>query len=198
MDENLSRGLGYSQLRNEAPKIDMNRLGEKVSPPRDRGNGVYIALILAGAGFLLPYNSFITAVDYYQAKFPASTIIFDMSMTYICMAFVSVLLNNMLVEALSLQTRITFGYILSFITMSTVALFDIWLEVFDNDVSYKITLVAVAIMALGCTGKQYNTTLIRPASHTGKQLRYYYLYYKCHVINSDNANVYAHKSYLFR
>ena len=38
--------------------------------PRDRCNGIYLSLLLCGVGFLLPYNSFVVAVDYYQAKFP--------------------------------------------------------------------------------------------------------------------------------
>ncbi len=34
--------------------------------PRDRWSLIYMALVLCGVGFLLPYNSFITAVDFYQ------------------------------------------------------------------------------------------------------------------------------------
>ncbi len=37
--------------------------------PRDRGSLIYLALVLCGVGFLLPYNSFITAVDFYQVSF---------------------------------------------------------------------------------------------------------------------------------
>ena len=50
------------------------------------------------------------AVDYFQVKYgPGSTIIFDMSLTYILAAFGAVLLNNVLVDKLSLNTRICFG-----------------------------------------------------------------------------------------
>ena len=37
--------------------------------PRDRWSLIYLALVLCGVGFLLPYNSFITAVDFYQVHF---------------------------------------------------------------------------------------------------------------------------------
>lgn len=38
--------------------------------PQDRYHGIYFAMLLAGVGFLLPYNSFITDVDYLHQKFP--------------------------------------------------------------------------------------------------------------------------------
>ncbi|KAG1961189.1 equilibrative nucleoside transporter [Pimephales promelas] len=39
------------------------------SIPDDRYHGIYFAMLLAGVGFLLPYNSFITDVDYLHRKF---------------------------------------------------------------------------------------------------------------------------------
>ena len=66
--------------------------------PRDRCSLVYVGLMLCGAGFLLPYNNFISAVDFYQGRYPNSTIIFDISLIYILTAFISVLMNNLLVE----------------------------------------------------------------------------------------------------
>ncbi|XP_059753181.1 equilibrative nucleoside transporter 4 isoform X2 [Balaenoptera ricei] len=75
--------------------------------PDDRYHAIYFAMLLAGVGFLLPYNSFITDVDYLHHKYPGTSIVFDMSLTYILVALVAVLLNNALVERLSLHTRIT-------------------------------------------------------------------------------------------
>lgn len=100
-------------------------------------------MLLAGVGFLLPYNSFITDVDYLHHKYPGrspaaaalpshpkpgearsrfqgswipttylstgTSIVFDMSLTYILVALVAVILNNALVELLSLHTRISVG-----------------------------------------------------------------------------------------
>lgn len=155
MDENLSRG--YCQLGAETPAAE-GRGGfpgnmASAAPPKDRYSLIYLALVLCGAGFLLPYNSFITAVDYYQAKYPQSTIIFDMSLVYICVAFVGVVLNNLLVEQFTLYTRITFGYLLSFATLLVVTLCDVWYDVFEKETSYMVNLVAVATVAFGCTGK---------------------------------------------
>lgn len=38
--------------------------------PDDRYHAIYFAMLLAGVGFLLPYNSFITDVDYLHHKYP--------------------------------------------------------------------------------------------------------------------------------
>ena len=42
-----------------------SRAEESVAPP-DSYNLIYISLLFSGVGFLLPYDSFILAVDYYQ------------------------------------------------------------------------------------------------------------------------------------
>ncbi|XP_071963755.1 equilibrative nucleoside transporter 4-like [Antedon mediterranea] len=122
--------------------------------PIDRYNGVYISLVLAGIGFLLPYNSFITAVDYFHDRYPGSTIVFDISLTYIIIAFAAVLLNNILVETLSFTFRITFGYVVAFFSLTLIAVLEIGLNVFSVDTSYVIVLTAVAIVSFGCTVQQ--------------------------------------------
>ena len=55
-------------------------------------------LLVYGVGFLLPYNTFVTAVDYFQGIFPDSTIIFDISLVYILTALIAVLLNNLIID----------------------------------------------------------------------------------------------------
>lgn len=127
-----------------------------VEQPKDKHNIIYFSLLLAGIGFLLPYNSFITAVDYFLRKYPNSTIVFDMSLTYIAVGFVAVILNNALVESFSLHVRITFGYLVSFVALLLVAIFEVGLEIFTESVSYGVILLAVAIVSLGCTGNCFN------------------------------------------
>nr|CAD7403439.1 unnamed protein product [Timema cristinae]CAD7428377.1 unnamed protein product [Timema monikensis] len=169
MDENLSRG--YIQLGKARAGNDFRFTNgfSHLSPPVDKCNCIYFALVLAGVGFLLPYNSFIIAVDYFQARYPGTTIVFDMSLVYIVMAFFAVLANNVLVETLSLNTRITFGYLVSFVTLFFVATCEIWFEVFGPSTSYTINLIAVAVVALGCTVQQssfYGYTSMLPSRYT--------------------------------
>jgi len=81
MDENLTRG--YCQLHSgdtpQTRRIEIvssppaagrgrYRARSQVLPPLDNCRLIYLALVLCGAGFLLPYNSFITAVDFYQVR----------------------------------------------------------------------------------------------------------------------------------
>ncbi|KAF8789193.1 equilibrative nucleoside transporter 4-like [Argiope bruennichi] len=169
MDANISRG--YVQLDRPG---DVERLVEKNidpinRPPNDRCHCIYIALLLAGVGFLLPYNSFIIAVDYFQSRYPATTIVFDMSLIYILVALVAVIINNLLVETLSLKTRITFGYVVAFFTLLFVAFFEIWFELFDLRIGYYVNLLAVAVVSFGCTVQQssfYGYTSMLPARYT--------------------------------
>lgn len=67
------------------------------------------SLIIAGVGFVLPYNSFIIASDYWIQRFPTRTIELDISTTYIVVAFGSVLLNNVFISIAPFRLRILFG-----------------------------------------------------------------------------------------
>ncbi|CAG0914699.1 unnamed protein product [Notodromas monacha] len=170
MDETLSRGyvqLARGRRRNQL--LNRHRNIDGLSPPHDDFHKVYGAFLLAGVGFLLPYNSFIIAADYYLERFYQSSIIFDMSFTYIMVAFGAVLLNNVLVEALALNTRITIGYLISFGTLLFVAVFEIWLEIFPHNIAYRVNLLAVAVVAFGCTVQQssfYGFTSMLPSRYT--------------------------------
>ncbi|KAL4624400.1 equilibrative nucleoside transporter 4 isoform X1 [Arapaima gigas] len=146
--------------------------GEKTldePPPEDRYHGIYFAMLLAGVGFLLPYNSFITDVDYLHHKFQGTSIVFDMSLTYILVALVAVILNNALVELLSLHVRITVGYLCALGPLLFVSICDVWLEQFSTKQAYVINLAAVGVVAFGCTVQQssfYGYTGMLPKRYT--------------------------------
>ena len=55
------------------------------------------------------------AVDYFKSRYPGTTIIFDMSLVYVTVAFFAVFANNILVETVSLNKRIIFGKELHYI-----------------------------------------------------------------------------------
>ncbi|XP_006143672.1 equilibrative nucleoside transporter 4 isoform X3 [Tupaia chinensis] len=142
---------------------------EEEPVPDDRYHAVYFAMLLAGVGFLLPYNSFITDVDYLHHKYPGTSIVFDMSLTYILVALVAVLLNNVLVERLDLHTRITAGYLLALGPLLFISICDVWLQLFSRDQAYAINLAAVGTVAFGCTVQQssfYGYTGMLPKRYT--------------------------------
>ncbi|XP_047693525.1 equilibrative nucleoside transporter 4 isoform X2 [Prionailurus viverrinus] len=150
-----------------APVFTDSAVGEPV--PDDRYHAIYFAMLLAGVGFLLPYNSFITDVDYLHHKYPGTSIVFDMSLTYILVALVAVLLNNVLVERLNLHTRITAGYLLALGPLLFISICDVWLQLFSHDQAYAINLAAVGTVALGCTVQQssfYGYTGMLPKRYT--------------------------------
>uniref|UniRef100_A0A671RV76 Solute carrier family 29 member 4 n=1 Tax=Sinocyclocheilus anshuiensis TaxID=1608454 RepID=A0A671RV76_9TELE len=111
--------------------------------PDDRYHRIYFAMLL-----------FITDVDYLHHKFEGTSIVFDMGLTYILVALVAVILNNVLVEMLSLHTRITVGYLFALGPLLFVTIFDVWLERFTTKQSYVINLMSMGTVAFGCTVQQ--------------------------------------------
>uniref|UniRef100_A0A3B4ZIE9 Equilibrative nucleoside transporter 4-like n=1 Tax=Stegastes partitus TaxID=144197 RepID=A0A3B4ZIE9_9TELE len=149
--------LEEEEISKDAPERGVLALSEpdfEEPIPDDRYHGIYFAMLMAGVGFLLPYNSFITEVDYLHHKFKGTSIVFDMSLTYILVALLAVILNNVLVERLSMHTRITVGYVLALGPLVFVSVFDVWLEKFTTRQAYIINLVSVGVVAFGCTVQQ--------------------------------------------
>ena len=68
-------------------------------------------------------------------------------------------------QVLSLDARITFGYTLPFVMLTLVTICDIWKGIFVADASYRFTLAAIAVVALGCTGRPI-TDIIKPMYST--------------------------------
>ena len=63
-------GGGRDGKEKEAPlgiSAPPSRADESAAPT-DKYNAIYVSLLLSGVGFLLPYDSFILAVDYYQVS----------------------------------------------------------------------------------------------------------------------------------
>lgn len=141
--------------------------------PKDHRNIVYLSLLTAGIGFVLPYNSFIIASDYWSERFPTRSVELDLSCTYIIVAFASVLLNNIFLSIAPFRVRILFGklrhpiqncvatkkvpfpgYIISFVTLVFVALCEVAWHLFSAQTAYSVNLAAVSLVAIGCTVQQ--------------------------------------------
>lgn len=96
--------------------------------------------------------SFIIASDYWQERFRGQAVALDMSMTYIIVAFATVLLNNVFLSLFSFKVRIIFGYAISLTTLVFVALCEVAWHMFTAQTAYSVNLVAVSLTAVGCTG----------------------------------------------
>ncbi|XP_028170214.1 equilibrative nucleoside transporter 4 [Ostrinia nubilalis] len=169
MNETLGRGYARIEAIRAARGEPLAPMTEPSAPPPDRYNSVYVTLFVAGAAFLLPFNSFIMAVDYFQHHYPNTTIMFDMSTVYIASACVAVVANNLLLDLFTYNTRITFGILVSLATMLFVAVCNIGWDGFSTKVSYTINLVAIGVVAFGCTVQQasyYGFTGCLPPRYT--------------------------------
>lgn len=156
----IKKNLLERRFTNEFGSINTNSnlLSSSVSSSRapiDRFNLIYFTLLLNGICFLLPYNSFVIAVDWFQDRFPNSTIMFDISSVYIIVQFIAVCINNTLVSLISFKLRIFSGYLLSLITLTVVSIFEIGYDLFTSENGYQWNLVCVAIVAFGCTSNYF-------------------------------------------
>ena len=139
---------------------------------------------------VFPYSSLIMAVDYFQEKYPGTTIVFDMSLSYIVSAFASVFLNNMLVSVFSMKTRIYFGkivlrtfqlaiyllnghflagYVISLSVLLFISVFEVATDSLPRDHGYHIVLISTVLLGVGCTVQQssfYGFTSMLPKKFT--------------------------------
>ncbi|XP_053954675.1 equilibrative nucleoside transporter 4 isoform X2 [Anastrepha ludens] len=156
------RGAGIRHEPMDSPEAD-------VRMPKDHNHAVYLALLAAGIGFVLPYNSFIIAADYWQARFPGRSVALDMSMTYIIVAFATVLLNNVFLSLAPFRVRVLFGYVVSFTTLIFVAVCEVAFHMFAANTAYSVNLAAVSLVAIGCTVQQssfYGFASMLPKEYT--------------------------------
>ncbi|EDV41127.1 uncharacterized protein Dana_GF23579 [Drosophila ananassae] len=169
------RGSGRARSSNATSGSGLRHPGSMDSPefdtraPKDQRHSVYLALLAAGIGFVLPYNSFIIAADYWQARFPGRPVALDMSMTYIFVAFATVLLNNIVLSVAPFQSRVLFGYMVSFTTLIFVAVCEVAWHMFATNTAYVVNMSAVALTAIGCTVQQssfYGFASMLPKQYT--------------------------------
>lgn len=73
-------------------------------------------------------------------------------MTYIIVAFATVLLNNVFLSLAPFRVRVLFGYVVSFTTLIFVAVCEVAFHMFAANTAYSVNLAAVSLVAIGCTG----------------------------------------------
>lgn len=92
-----------------------------------------------------------------------------MSMTYIFVAFCTVLFNNIVLSLAPFQTRVLFGYMVSFTTLIFVAVCEVAWHAFAANTAYVVNMSAVALTAIGCTIQQssfYGFASMLPKQYT--------------------------------
>lgn len=90
-------------------------------------------------------------------------------MTYIFVAFCTVLFNNIVLSLAPFQTRVLFGYMVSFTTLIFVAVCEVAWHAFAANTAYVVNMSAVALTAIGCTIQQssfYGFASMLPKQYT--------------------------------
>ena len=130
--------------------------------PKDHLHLVYICMLMAGAGFLFPWNSYISAIDYffflYQSQFP--TVSEAIPVTYLLTTLFFSTINVGLVGLFSIHSRIRFGYLMFSISLIFVPLLDIGINncTISTNVSYYLTLFSIVAVGVGSGSKCHLVT----------------------------------------
>ena len=125
--------------------------------PRDRFYLIYVCMIVAGGGFLFPWFSFISAVDYflflYSEDHPQVSV--AVPMTYLITTLCSSTINVALVDKVPLHGRIAFGYVMFIMSLLFIPLLDIGIHncTVSTNVSFYLTLLSIVWVGLGSGGE---------------------------------------------
>ncbi len=125
--------------------------------PKDHFHLVYICMLMAGAGFLFPWSSYISAIDYffflYHSQF--NTVSEAIPMTYLLTTLLFSTVNVGLVGLFSIHSRIRFGYIMFSLSLIFVPLLDIGINncTVSTTVSFYLTLFSIIAVGIGSGSK---------------------------------------------
>ena len=131
---------------------EVDTCGELPAEPKDWYNLHFIAFMVLGAGFHLPFNSFVAAVDYFMLTCNRSNMTFLVASTNSYTVCVAVVINVMLVNRVSTNIRISFGYLAFMISLVSMALL-VGMTIFgvvNAELGFMITIGATIFTGIGC------------------------------------------------
>ncbi|XP_075511583.1 equilibrative nucleotide transporter 1 [Primulina tabacum] len=94
--------------------------------PRDSFHLAYVIYFTLGAGYLLPWNAFITAVDYFDYLYPDASVDRVFAIVYMLVGLTSLLLIVAFAHKWNSVVRINLGYALFLVALLAVPLIDAW------------------------------------------------------------------------
>jgi solute carrier family 29 (equilibrative nucleoside transporter) protein 4 len=162
--------MSDSELLVDSPESGLqSQTSPNFDKSSDRWNLVYISFVVAGTGFLFPYNSFITAVDYFENVYPNSRYEFFVSLVYFYTTLFAVFVNNMVVQQIGLHMRIRLSYVLFCFPLVAVMVLSAVIGNKGSDGTFAITLVGVAVVSVAGGVQQasyYGFTGMLPRKYT--------------------------------
>lgn len=132
---------------------------------------VYASFVLFGIGFLVPFNTFVNAVDYFAAVYRGGHIEFYIALVYLWCTLTAMSVNQALVVRIAVHWRILFGYTMFLAGLLVVPALDPGVS--DGDVStdaaYGLTLAAIGLVGIGSGVQQssyYGFAAMLPSRYT--------------------------------
>ncbi|KAL1550879.1 Epsin-1, required for endocytosis and actin patch assembly [Salvia divinorum] len=98
----------------------------QVKIPSDTFHLAYIIYFTLGVGYLLPWNAFITAVDYFSFLYPDASVDRVFGVVYMLLGLTSVLIIIAFAHRSNAVVRINAGYALFLLSLVVVPLMDVW------------------------------------------------------------------------
>ncbi|KAL3835563.1 hypothetical protein ACJIZ3_010299 [Penstemon smallii] len=92
--------------------------------PKDSFHLAYIIYFTLGAGYLIPWNAFITAVDYFSYLYPDASVDRVFAVVYMIVGLVSLLFIIAFAHKTNSFVRINVGYLLFLVALVAVPLMD--------------------------------------------------------------------------
>ena len=115
--------------------------------PKDGWNVAYSIYLLLGAGYLVPWNAYITAIDYFELLYPRGQIGRVFSILYMVPAVFSILLITAFGRNIPSHIRVNAGLVLFIAMLLLVPLMNIFF-IPDNTgtgATYGVTIFAVVV-----------------------------------------------------
>eukprot|EP00268_Persea_americana_P019538 TRINITY_DN20011_c1_g1_i3.p1 TRINITY_DN20011_c1_g1~~TRINITY_DN20011_c1_g1_i3.p1 ORF type:complete len:189 (+),score=27.02 TRINITY_DN20011_c1_g1_i3:196-762(+) len=119
--------------------------------PKDSFHLAYIIFFILGAGFLLPWNAFITAVDYFTYLYPDASVDRVFAVVYMLVCLVILLIIIAFAHKSSSYARINAGLALFVVSLLTVPVLDLAYVKGRTGLysGYYVTVAAVALSGIG-------------------------------------------------
>lgn len=121
--------------------------------PKDAYNITYMIHFLLGAGYLIPWNSFITAVDYFQHLYPGKHVSKVFSVAYILPSMISLVVLTCWSSFLAMKlpgfrARVNLGYGLFVMALMAAPVTD-WIDRRnEGDRGSNVAFVVVVLMVV--------------------------------------------------
>ncbi|PIA57739.1 hypothetical protein AQUCO_00600454v1 [Aquilegia coerulea] len=141
--------LSFAATTNTSGATTIPTLSSYHQIPKDSFNLAYIIYFILGAGFLLPWNAFITAVDYFSYLYPEASVDRVFAVVYMLIALVSVTLVVLYAHRSNNFIRINVGLVMFMVSMLVVPLMDV---VYIKGEIGKYSGYYVTVVAVGLSG----------------------------------------------